>query len=304
MENNVTDSSRRNFIKKSSLAGIGAVLGMRNPPSSSGQSNSAIGMDTVSDRTLSVKPRYYRWHVDPGIEWLETNTGYATLDWKIPLSQAALVLVDVWQRHYLKDTEARGEAIITNNLVPLMNACRQAGMPVIHAPSPPVAKQHPNWVKLDNKAETAVKHDDWPPSQFLNQSGPYQSYRRPLEPREEERQKLPPLDFHPKARPIGHEPVIATGEELHLYCKKQGILFLFFAGFNTNACILSRDYGTIRMSNRGYAVILVRDCTTGMESKETQATLGQTNNAILLLEMFGQYSIRSGEIIAGLTELL
>jgi hypothetical protein len=57
------------------------------------------------------------------------------------------------------------------------------------------------------------------------------------------------------------------------------------------------------MSNRGYAVILVRDCTTGMESKETQPTLGQTNNAILLLEMFGQYSINSGEIIAGLKEL-
>ena len=303
MENNKTDSSRRKFIKQSSLAGLGAVFGMRNTVSLSGQSMTDTGRGTVSDRLLYVKPRYYRWHVDPGIEWLETNTGYATLDWKIPISQASLVLVDVWQRHYLKDTEARGEAIITNNLIPLMNACRQAGMPVIHAPSPAVAKQHPNWVKLDSKTETAKKRDDWPPPQFLNLSGPYQSYRRPTEPREEERQKLPPLDFHPGARPIGNEPVIATGKELHLYCKQQGILFLFFAGFNTNACILSRDYGTIRMSNRGYAVILVRDCTTGMESKETQATLGQTNNAILLLEMFGQYSISSGEIIAGLKEL-
>ncbi len=45
---------------------------------------------------LHVKPRYYRWHVDPDVEWTETNTDYACLDWKIPLSQAALVLVDVW----------------------------------------------------------------------------------------------------------------------------------------------------------------------------------------------------------------
>jgi nicotinamidase-related amidase len=108
------------------------------------------------------------------------------------------------------------------------------------------------------------------------------------------------LDFHPKARPVAKEPVVATGEELHRYCKKQGILFLLFAGFNTNACILSRDYGTMQMSNRGYEVVLVRDCTTGMESKETQPTLSQTTGAILLLEMFGQYSVSSGEVIAGL----
>src|SRR4030042_6345543 len=107
---------------------------MRNPPSLSGQSNSDRGMDTVSDRTLSVKPRYYRWHVDPGIEWLETNTGYSTLDWKIQVSQAALVLVDVWQRHYLKDTEARGEAIINNNLIPLINTCRKGEMQIINCP--------------------------------------------------------------------------------------------------------------------------------------------------------------------------
>ena len=47
------------------------------------------------DRLLCVKPRYYRWHVDPGVEWIEKNTAYAELDWRIPLSRAALVLVDV-----------------------------------------------------------------------------------------------------------------------------------------------------------------------------------------------------------------
>jgi len=99
---------------------------------------------------------------------------------------------------------------------------------------------------------------------------------------------------------VNFEPVVATGEELHRYCKQQGILFLLIAGFNTNACIFSRDYGTIQMSNRGYEVMLVRDCTTGMESKETQPALSQTTGAILLLEMFGQYSITSEGVIAGL----
>jgi nicotinamidase-related amidase len=93
---------------------------------------------------------------------------------------------------------------------------------------------------------------------------------------------------------------VATGQELHLWCREKGVLFLLFAGFNTNACILHRDYGTIDMNRRGYTVVIVRDCTTGMESAQTHEALGQTINAILLSEMFGRYSVSSEEMISGL----
>ena len=262
-----------------------------------------IGEYPDSSKTLSIKPRYYRWHVDPGVEWREKNTGYATLDWKIPLAQTALVLVDVWQRHYIKETEDRAEVIINDKFIPLLAASRKAGLTIIHAPGSVAAKKHPNWVNLLSAKEITPKRDNWPPAEFLNLSGPYESYRRPVEPKEAERQALPPLTFHPKVVPVGQEPVVAYGEELHRYCKKHGILFLIYAGFNTNACILDKDYGTLKMSYRGYKAILLRDCTTGMESKDSQATLAQTNGAILLLEMFGQYSLVSEELIAGLPGL-
>ena len=283
------DCTRRKFLKQSSLTSMG-VLGMSMISPLSVLSN---------PKRLRIKPRYHRWIVDPGEEWLEVNTGYSTLDWTIPLSQSALVLVDVWQRHYLEDTEKRAEIVISNNLVPLLRQARQSGMPIIHAPSPPVARQHPNWVKLLSKQEMVPKKDDWPPQNFRSLKGEYEAYRRPFEPKEAELQALPELSFHPKVQPVGTEAVITTGEELHRYCKKEEILFLFFAGFNTNACILSRDYGTIQMRNRGYQVTLIRDCTTGMESPETQPSLVQTRGAILQLEMFGHYSITSDEISAG-----
>ncbi len=122
---------------------------------------------------IIIEPRYYRWHVDKGVVWAEKNTGYAHLNWEIPIAQTALVLIDVWSHHYL-------------------------------------------------------------------------------------------------------------------------------LGFNTNACILMRDYGTLAMGRRGYEIILLRDCTTGMESFETHENLGQTRGAVLFLEMFGHYSLTSGELIAGL----
>ena len=139
------------------------------------------------EKILCIKPRYYRWHVDPGVEWVEKNTGYAELDWEIPISQAALVLVDVWDRHYLKDTAARAEEIIQRKIRALAQTCRQAGLHIIHAPSPGMAKTHPAWVRLVSEEEmSGGRGDDWPPAEFRRKSGDYKKYAQPSEPRDKE----------------------------------------------------------------------------------------------------------------------
>lgn len=252
-------------------------------------------------RELTIRPRYYRWHVDPGVIWAEVNTRYDLLDWEIPIAQTALVLVDVWSHHYLKDTEARSEAIVCNKIVPLLDACRKAGMPIVHAPSPRLAEAHPSWVNPIGDEARAKGRADWPPPAFLEKSGDFAQYARPLEPREGELQEIRSrLEMHPLVQVEAREAVIATGEELHRWCGQRGVLFLFYLGFNTNACVLMRDYGTLAMRRRGYDVILLRDCTTGMESFETHTGLAQTRGAVLFLEMFGHYSTTSDELIAGL----
>jgi nicotinamidase-related amidase len=288
--------SRRNFFRKSALAGAVSTMGQASVTAG----DAGTDIDRKNNASLHVRPRYHRWHVDPGVEWLETNTGYAHLDWKIPLSQTAVVLIDVWQRHYLIDTEIRSEVVIDEKLVPLIGACRKVGMEVIHAPSVPTAHVHPNWVNLIKTPEKRPA-ESWPPAQFKSLNGPFKAYRRPDEVREPERLALPVRTIHPKVEPLANEAVIGTGDELHEYCKQKGILFLFFAGFNTNACVLRNDYATIKMGERGYQVLVIRDCTTGMETRETQDALSQTTGAILHLEMFGHYSVSSDEMIAGFT---
>lgn len=283
--------TRRDFLRTTGIAGLASThltLSAGRPDLSGGEAS-----------FLHIRPRYYRWHVNEGQEWTETNTGYATLDWEIPVSQCALVLVDVWQRHYIREPEERAGKIIDESLVPLIRACREKKLEVIHAPASDAARVHPNRISPDTGPKPEKAPMDWPPKEFRHLSGPYSRYQRPVEPREAERQSLPPLRIHPKVEPVPGEVVVGTGDELHRYLKEKGKLFLFFAGFNTNACILSRDYGTIEMSKRGYQVLLVRDCTTGMESFESQATLAQTNGAILQLEMFGQYTVTSGEMMKG-----
>jgi nicotinamidase-related amidase len=249
-----------------------------------------------------VHARYHRWHVDPGVDWLDANTTTAHLDWAVPFSQVAVVLLDVWDRHYLQDTHARAEQIIQQNLLPLVQACRDAGVRLVHAPSPEQAEGHPNWLQLDGwDKQTWPDEAAWPPADFRRRQGEYAAYALPQEPRDAEREGIrAKKGLHPEIQPLGPEPVIATGEELHLWCKREGVMTLIYAGFNTNACILHRDYGTLDMSRRGYDIVLVRDCTTGMESSETHAELWQTRGAVKILEMFGKYSVTSDELIAGL----
>lgn len=258
----------------------------------------------MTEQSWRIPARYHRWHVDPGVEWLESNTNYAHLDWQLPMSQVALVLLDVWDRHYLKDTQQRAEEIVQQRLLPLVAACRNAGVKIIHAPSPPQASKHPNWLRLEGwDTPSWPGEEDWPPQAFRRREGEFAGYALPDEPRDPEREAhRAALGLHPDVRPIDDEPVIATGEELHLWSKREGVMTLVFAGFNTNACILHRDYGTLDMARRGYDIVIVRDCTTGMESAMTQDGLWQTRGAVMILEMFGKYSVDAQELIDGLPD--
>lgn len=256
---------------------------------------------------LHVRPRYYRWAVDPGVEWTEANTRHHHLDWTMPVSQCALVLIDVWNNHYLKETKERSERIVQERIRPLVDECREHGVAVIHAPSPKQAQEYPQWVGRNQNergtesAEEGNREAEWPPREFRLRRGEYAAYDRPKEPRAPELAALRAnLTVHPDVQPRNDDLVVATGDELDRVCRERELLFLFFAGFNTNACVLERDYSLRAMAQKGYATCIVRDCTTAMESYRSVSTLGQTEAAIEKIEMFLGYSVTSDDMIGGL----
>ena len=60
----------------------------------------------------------------------------------MPIGQSAVVLIDVWECHSHQGTSARVEQIIQQKIRPLLTACRQHGLQLIHAPAPNVAKRY------------------------------------------------------------------------------------------------------------------------------------------------------------------
>lgn len=257
-------------------------------------------------KTVHLCPRYVRLYTDPGVELAAANYQYKTLDWDVPLNEIALVCLDCWNWHFSRDTFEQMEKVVGEDIVPLLSACRAKGMLVIHAPASPVAQRHPNWVRLTERTRSqSIWRDSpaWPPTEFRQKTGPYAKYARPNEPQSVERSAHAQTkrEFHPLIRPVGDEPVVLDGEELHRLCAQRKILHLVYVGFNTNACIMFRDYGLPAMNARGYSTILVRDGTMGMETAQTYKDSTCTRGAIADLEQFGSYTLSSREIIDALT---
>jgi len=246
---------------------------------------------------IPLRPRYYDFVSPEPLPLTEENGRHVELEWEVPVEQVGLVVVDGWNLHYLADTQARNEQVINDTLAPLMAACRRGGLTVIHAPSEPVTSKY-----LGRPVPPAPPARPWPPEDFLHRRGDYAHYRRPSGPRHQDVQRRAShdRDFHPALRPLACEAVIGSRDELREVLHRQGILFLLYAGFHNNACILQREFGLWDMRREGYECILVRDAVTGMESAQTRHNLEQTAQATLMVEMMGGSSVAAADVIAAL----
>jgi nicotinamidase-related amidase len=255
---------------------------------------------------LSLREIYHQ-PVEPGLAWREENFGYKFRQVTIPPEESALVLVDCWDSHFALSYLARAEAIMRERIRPVMDAARAIGVTVVHAPSPKQARKFPQWLRYAGDSEVSpVKQPDpdWPPPDFVHRRGEWAHLRKEWS--GDYREKLVREDeaytIHPSVWPEPDDFVIATGEQLHRLCKHRKIKYLFYAGFAANACLPWRDYGMVAMRDRGYYLILLRDCTTAIETADTLPTLMVTHVMVHQVELLHNYggggSLTSDEFIA------
>jgi nicotinamidase-related amidase len=251
--------------------------------------------------TLQIPVRHYRLGVEPGAACEEDRFQYQVRNWTLPVAQTALVMVDCWDIHYIQSHEERSGQICRERLLPVVEACRRAGIAVVHAPSPPRARHYPQWVRYAGDEELAPRPappPDWPPEAFRKREGEWAAFAKPREwVLDEWAKRSDQQRIVPEIAPQPDDFVIATGAQLHRLCRDRGIMHLLYAGFAANMCVLYRDYGTRAMHQRGYNVILLRDCTTAIEAAHTLAEEGLTQWAILEIEMTVGTSTTSEEVV-------
>jgi nicotinamidase-related amidase len=245
--------------------------------------------DAAGDRTIDLPARYYRHVPDPDAPNDETGLRHEERPLPLPARRTALVLVDCWNDHSNDGVLDRTRDVMDEHLVPTVAAVREAGLPVVHCPSPAVAPNYPDR-RVDSAAGANDDADapDWPPAAVRERRGEaaFLAKREDEAAREARHDAWPPWDaIYGPLEPAVDEPVVATGAELREWCRRTGRWCLLYAGFHANVCVEHRDYGVRAMADRGYGIVLLRDCTTGIESHDTLEGMWHTRTAIRNVEV-------------------
>ena len=314
--------TRREFIQgtitgATGIAALGA-LGKADPPPgkvastlvrAASDSGAAAG---ASGKRFEMPIRYVPWTVNYEDEFPEDK--FAPIERRVGFDPelSALILLDVWSWHFMPTYRERAGLITRERIKPVAEACRKAGVLVVHAPSPPVANKYPEhrfWPASEWKRQPMYsppgEAPGWPAPEMASRTGRFKEYSQkssPDAPRLTEEQLYRKYNIHPAVGPEPNDLVVATREELHGLLAKHKRFHLFYAGFVSNGCILERDYGTRQMAYLGYQIILLRDCTTGLETSETIGTFEQTKASVHNLEFWFSTST-SGAMLDGLGKI-
>ncbi len=222
---------------------------------------------------LDLKVRYYQDSTPADVPCREEHFIRREIRMALPVEQTALVLVDLWNTHFIDSWIERAARVTREAIVPAIEMSRNAGLRVIHAPSPEVARQF-RQASLNPPATVPERGGaDWPPSAFRNREGEFEAYRGP-------RSQPPGIGPHwdpisdgltvsPAVQVRDEDVVVASGAELHEVLAERNVLHLVYAGFATNWCVLGRDYGIRAMARYGYNIVFLRDCTAGVEFPDT-----------------------------------
>ncbi len=248
--------------------------------------------------------------------------------------EVAFVMIDLWNTGFgpapLSDLgwEAeyncgksfcdRAAEIEKTKILPMLEACRENGLTVVHAPTRDIALKYSQWETLATDPEKQAARSkgaakvpggraesptsatsDWPPSDWVKR---WQLEHTFLYRTEEwitnyYAQVRPNQDIPAPLRPAGGDLVVSSGEMLHRLLRDRQVKVLFYCGFAANMCLADKSGAIKDMYSRGYMPIVIRDATAAVETAQTIDGLWATHVTIDQIEMKWGYSVTTHEFL-------
>ncbi|HUR52790.1 MAG TPA: isochorismatase [Gemmataceae bacterium] len=205
----------------------------------------------------------------------------ATIDPK----KSAVVVCDMWDDHWCKSASKRcGELAKTAD--PVLKACREAGMTIIHAPSDcmdfykdhPARKRMLAVKKLDKNDLPKAKELPNPPLPVDDSDGGCDDDKPAKQFKAWTRQHAAIAIDDDK------DYVSDNGVEAYSLMKEKGITTLFVMGVHTNMCVLNRSFAIKQMVKWGVATYLVRDLTDAMYNPKMKPFVTHEQGTNLIIE--------------------
>jgi nicotinamidase-related amidase len=219
--------------------------------------------------TLDLRVWYFQDSTPEGVPCREENFVRREVTMPLPVEQTAFLLIDVWNNHFIESWAERAREVTVRVIVPALAAARQAGLTIIHAPGIREAVHYPQLARHTPPAPEP--EPNWPPAEFRRREGAYAIYRGP---RHQPpgigfrwNKVIPHLRISPAIEVRDDDTVLGTGQQLHEFCGRHGILHLIVVGFATNWCVMGKDYGIRAMKARGYNFIPCQFSGVGRHSR-------------------------------------
>jgi len=213
-----------------------------------------------------------------------------------PADETALLLCDMWDRHWSRGATERVEAMAPR-VNAVVQAARSRGVQIIHAPSD----------TMDFYAGTPARQRmiDAPP---VDPPAPQERPDPPL-----------PIDASDGGSDTGEQPwfkawsrqhpaieidqekdgLTDNGQEVYNFLRQRGIKNLIILGVHTNMCVLGRSFGIKQMVKWGLNVVLVRDLTDAMYNPARPPYVSHDEGTRLVVEYIEKFwcpSIASADL--------
>ena len=205
-----------------------------------------------------------------------------TVVYEIDPSKTAVVVCDMWDDHWCKSASKRC-AELAKQAEPVLKACRDKGMTVVHCPSDTMAfyKDHPARKRaLDVKKVEPPKSKDLPsPPLPVDDTQGGCDDEKPAKSFKAWTRQSATITIDEKK-----DYVTDNGTEVYGIMKEKGIDALFVLGVHTNMCVLNRSCAIKQMVKWDLKTFLVRDLTDAMYDPRAKPFVTHDTGTQLIVE--------------------
>ncbi|NLH98997.1 MAG: cysteine hydrolase [Chthonomonadales bacterium] len=208
--------------------------------------------------------------------------------WNVGCPGGPPVPEDYWVDMGSPANHEAGWQIITEAILPCLQAARAVGMPVVHVQPERIGNRYKRLQPPLPEADARPTAPAWGWSPISDHQA-----RRANRVHGEgfnDWEGWAQLDIAEPVKPVDGETMIVTTDQFDAWLRERGIDTLIYAGFCTNLCILDSPASMKPMAGRGYRCVLLRDATMAVEFPETLADRVHTQTAIRYVECWVGYT--------------
>lgn len=207
-----------------------------------------------------------------------------TLQKHFSAAETAIVLCDVWDKHWCRGASERCDAL-AKKMAPVVDAARARGVLIVHAPSDTIDfyRDDPARLRIANVARVMPPRERQladPPLPIDDSDGGcdtpegfYLAWSRQ----------------HPAISIEEPDVVSADGAEVYSYLHARGIKNIIYMGVHTNMCVLNRTFAIRQMTRWGMNCVLVRDLTDTMYDPHDPPHVSHDEGTELVVQHIEKY---------------